>query len=333
MVFALMAGLGPTALASPSTGSPSASSATRSGPVPNPTIGVTPDGGVVGNASYCNRDYERLGGDRYIAYNDDSGDYTCLQTTNQQHATGFRVTTFERKLAGGVGAFPNIFAGFEWGRHPKNSFLPVKETKDGTPLAAVSVKTVPGGYYNAAYDIWFNKTDPYDPWQLGGNNGTEVMIWLVNHEGHLGAGDYKIDGTSWRVMKWIAENHRTGTTWHYIAFIAPSTITSAKLWLNPFFRKSMALGWLSSSWYLTNVGFGFEMFSGNLPGLAVKSFSLQDLHSGTLPPKPKPPTPKPVPKPKPKPKLKPKPKPKPKSKPKSKPRKNPLPVCIRRPRC
>ncbi len=117
---------------------------------------------MVGNAPYCARDYERLDGDLYIAYNDDSGDYTCLQTTDQQKSTGFRVTTFKQDIPGGVGAFPNVFGGFEWGRHQKNSFLPPEESKDGNPLSTVSVKTVPGGFYNAACDIWFNKTDPYD---------------------------------------------------------------------------------------------------------------------------------------------------------------------------
>jgi hypothetical protein len=57
----------------------------------------------------------------------------------------------------------------------------------------VSVKSVPGGYYNGTFDIWFNKTDPYDPWKLGGNNGAEIMIRLVNHERSQGAGNYKID--------------------------------------------------------------------------------------------------------------------------------------------
>ena len=67
--------------------------------------------------------------------------------------------------------------------------------------------------------------------------------------------------------------------------------------MNPFFEEAIALGWLSPSWYLTNIGFGFEMFSGNLAGLAVKSFSLTGVRSGTIPPAP---TPKPKPKQKPK---------------------------------
>ena len=287
--LALAVGLAPSALASPGSGPGSTPRPTpRPGPAPAPANGVTPAGGVIGNSPYCARDYERLDGDKYIAYNDDSGDYTCLQTTNQHKATSFRVTTFQQDIPSGVGAFPNVFAGFEWGRHPKNSFWPAKEARDGNPQAAVSVTSVPGGYYNAAYDIWFNKTDPDDPSKLGGNDGAEVMIWLVTHEGALGSGHYQIDGRTWRMMKWIAKNHRTGVTWNYIAFIAPEDVTSANLALNPFFKEAIALHWLSSSWYLTDIGFGFEMFSGNLAGLAVKSFTLTGVRSGTLPPKPKP---------------------------------------------
>lgn len=148
-------------------------------------------------------------GGRYIAYNDDLGDYTCLQTTDQQHATGFRVRTFKQDVARRVGVFPNIFAGFERGRHPENSFLPAEESKDGDPLVAVSVKT-------------------------------------------------------------------------------------ATLRLNPFFREATRLGSLSPSWYLTNIAFGFEMRGGHLAGLAVRSFSVQGVRSGTIP-KPPPPKKKPNP--------------------------------------
>jgi hypothetical protein len=288
VALALAAGLAPSALASPGPG-PGWGAGPRSGPAPVPASGVAPAGGVVGNSPYCSRDYERLDGDDYIAYNDDSGDYTCLRTTNQQTATGFKVTTFQQDIPGGVGAFPNVFSGFEWGRHPENSFLPAEESKDGNPTTAVSVTTVPGGYYNAAYDIWFNKTDPDNPWALGRDNGTEVMIWLVTHEGSSqGSGHYQIDGRTWRMMKWVAGNHQTGATWDYIAFIAPKNVTSANLALNPFFKEAIALDSLSPSWYLTNVAFGFETFSGNLAGLAVKNFNLTGVRSGTIPPAPKP---------------------------------------------
>jgi Glycosyl hydrolase family 12 len=182
-------------------------------------------------------------GDRYIAYNDDLGDYTCLQTTDQQDANGFRVTTFKQDVTKRVGASPNI------------------------------------DYY-AAYDIWFNKTDPPDPWELGENNGADLMIWLVNHQPPQGTGNYKIDGHSWTMMKWTAGNSQTKTTWRYIAFITTPNLTTAALRLNPFFKEAIRLGSLSPSWSLTNIAFGFEMRGGDLAGLAVNSFSVQDVRSG-----------------------------------------------------
>jgi len=293
IALALLAGLAPAARAS-SSARPPALYSTRARPAPSRAAGPGPEGGVIGNAPYCNRDYERLAGNQYIAYNDDLGDYTCLQTADQQDATGFQVTTFDQDVTKRVGAFPNIFAGFEWGRHPENSFLPAEESEDGNPLVAVSVNSVPGGDYNAAYDIWFNKTDPSDPWELGENNGAEVMIWLVNHQPPQGAGNYKIDGHSWTMMKWKAGNSQTKTTWRYIAFITTSNMTTATLRLNPFFKEAIRLDSLSPSWYLTNIAFGFEMRSGDLAGLAVKSFSVQDVRSGTIP---LPPAPKKNPKP------------------------------------
>jgi hypothetical protein len=120
--LALLAGLAPAALASPSA-LPPVPSSTRTGPVPSPATGRAPDGGAVGNAPYCDRDYQRLAGDQYIAYNDDSGDYACLQTTDQQHATGFRVTTFQQDIPGGVGAFPKRIRRIRVGPAPEE-FVP-----------------------------------------------------------------------------------------------------------------------------------------------------------------------------------------------------------------
>jgi hypothetical protein len=133
IALALLAGLAPAARAS-SSARPPALSSTRARPVSSRADGPGPEGGVIGNAPYCNRDYERLAGDQYIAYNDDLGDYTCLQTTDQQNATGFQVTTFQQDVTKRVGAFPNIFAGFEWGRHPYHDV-----ERDGCDAPAESV--------------------------------------------------------------------------------------------------------------------------------------------------------------------------------------------------
>ena len=255
-----------------------------------------PDGGVVGATPYCARDYERLHGDHYIAYNDDFGSYTCLQTTDQQDKANFTITTWQQGNER-IGAFPNIFAGWEYGRHPANSWNPVADDADGSPEAYVSLDRVPGGDYNAAWDIWFNRTDPSNPYLLGQNDGTEVMIWLVNHTFFHPTATIWVGGRVWQIMSWIATNRNNGTQWHYIAFIAPNDLSHATLWLNQFFDAATSLGDLNPHWYLTSVAFGYELATGGFDGLRVKDFAVNyvglpgygpDQHNAETKPKPKP---------------------------------------------
>ena len=231
-----------------------------------------PAGGVVGPQPYCARDYERLHGDHYIAYNDDFGSYTCLQTRNQDRSANFTVTSWDQGNDR-VGAFPNIFAGWEYGRHPQRSWNPIADDADGSPEVDVNFTHVPGGDYNAAWDIWFNRTDPSNPATLGQNDGTEVMIWLVNHTYFHPAATVWIQNRPWQVMSWIAIN-RNGVRWRYIAFIAPADLSHATLWLNTFFDEATALGDLNPRWYLTSVAFGYELAFGDFNGLTVNDFAV-----------------------------------------------------------
>jgi hypothetical protein len=235
--------------------------------------GPKADGGVAGPQPYCARDYERLHDDHYIAYNDDFGSYTCLQTRDERQSANFTVTSWNRGNDH-IGAYPNIFAGWEYGRHPANSWNPIADDADGSPEAYVNFTHTPGGDYNAAWDIWFNRTDPSDPTITGQNDGTEVMIWLVNHTFFHPALTVWVEGRPWKVMSWIATNRSNRVQWHYIAFIAPGDVSGARLWLNPFFDEATALGDLNPHWYLTSVAFGYELASGDFDGLTVKDFAV-----------------------------------------------------------
>jgi hypothetical protein len=235
--------------------------------------GPQPEGGVTGAQPYCARDYERLHGDHYISYNDDFGSYTCLRSRNQQTSANFTVTTWNQGNQR-IGAFPNIFAGWEYGRHPARSWNPVQEAADGSPQAYVDFSSIPGADYNGAWDIWFNRTDPADPSTIGQNNGAEVMIWLVNHTGFHPTWTVSIEHVRWQVMAWIATNRATGVQWHYLAFIAPHDIPRAALWLNPFFDEAIALGDLNRDWYLTSVAFGYELAAGHFDGMSVRDFAV-----------------------------------------------------------
>jgi hypothetical protein len=200
---------------------------------------------------------------------DDFGSNSCLSNSGN---VGFDVT--KSTSTGSWTEYPNISTGWERGEEPAEHAawkFPVEVSQDGSPWADVTTGAVePSSAYNAAYDIWFDKTGETPvPSQA---TGAEVMIWL-QHENvdgpAAGSAVYTIDGIQWQAMKWIATyNHKS---WNYIAFVAVSQHTSASLSLNPFFQKAEELGSLKSSWYLTSVDFGFEIPRGGV-GLRVNSF-------------------------------------------------------------
>jgi endoglucanase len=138
----------------------------------------------------------------------------------------------------------------------------VQEKNDGYPLTSVATWLNPG-VYNAAYDIWFNKTDAH-PAQ---DNGTEIMIWIAHpgiHIGHISR-HVIVDGIHWGVMTWTAHNNRTGSSWHYVAYVAEHQRSAVfGLWLNPFFRNAIANHELSPYWWLTGIDFGFELVRGGV---------------------------------------------------------------------
>jgi hypothetical protein len=201
--------------------------------------------------------------------NDDFGSLTCL---NNSGNVGFDVTKSTSK--GEWTEYPNISTGWERGEEPGHHAawkFPVKVSQDGAPWSDVTTGPVqPNSWYNASYDIWFDKTAQVPvPHQA---NGAEVMIWLqhVNVMAPAaGSQVYTIDGIQFQVMKWTSSFQ--GTSWHYVAFVAVGQHTSASLSLNPFFRQAEQFGSLSSSWYLTSVDFGFEIPKGGV-GLRVNSF-------------------------------------------------------------
>ena len=112
----------------------------------------------MGSKPYCAQDYERVHQNQYIAYNDNFGSYTCLKTKDQLHSANFTVSKWRQGIDD-IGAFPEIFAGFEYGRHPTHSWNPVVEDQDGSPEASVTLHAVPGGSYNGAGTANKNSSD------------------------------------------------------------------------------------------------------------------------------------------------------------------------------
>ncbi|HEV3036585.1 MAG TPA: cellulose binding domain-containing protein [Candidatus Angelobacter sp.] len=184
--------------------------------------------------------------------------------------TGFTLTTanFNLPTNGPPATYPSIFRGCHWGNCTASSPFPIPESNIASASTSVTI-TQPTGFNNdAAYDIWFNQTSTTP----GQPNGTEVMIW-INHEGApqpFGSqtGTVTIDGATWAV--WTGRQ----SSWNIVSYVRQPPVNSVtNLDLLPFFSDAVSRGSLQSSWWLIDVEYGFEVWTGG-QGLGVTNFSV-----------------------------------------------------------
>jgi hypothetical protein len=208
----------------------------------------------------------------------DGGQYTYQQdewdSTAEQCATvkgvGFTLTTADFNLPtnGPPATYPSVYRGCHWVDCTSSNPFPIQESNIASASTSVSI-TQPSGYNNdAAYDIWFNQTSTTS----GQPNGTEIMIW-INHQGSpqpFGSQVAKatIDGASWEV--WTGRQ----SSWNIVSYVRVTPVTSvSNLNLLPFFDDAVSRGSLETSWWLIDVEYGFEIWTGG-KGLAVSNFSV-----------------------------------------------------------
>jgi hypothetical protein len=183
---------------------------------------------------------------------------------------GFTITTadFSNATNGSPATYTSIYRGCHWGVCTSSNPFPIEESNIASATTSVSI-TQPSGYNNdAAYDIWFNQTSTTS----GQPNGTEIMIWL-NHQGSIQpfgsqVATATIDGASYEV--WTGNQ----SSWKIVSYVASSPVTSvSNLNLLPFFTDAESRGSLESSWWLIDVEYGFEIWTGG-QGLAMSGFSV-----------------------------------------------------------
>jgi Glycosyl hydrolase family 12/Cellulose binding domain/Fibronectin type III domain len=184
--------------------------------------------------------------------------------------TGFRLTTADFNLPtnGAPATYPSIFRGCHWGNCTSSNPFPIEE--NNIPSASTSVTiTQPSGYNNdSVYDIWFNQTSTTS----GQPNGTEIMIW-INHQGSIQpfgsqTATENIDGTTWEV--WTGRQ----SSWNIVSYVRETPVTSvSNLNLLPFFSDAVSRGSLEPSWWLIDVEYGFEIWTGG-QGLAMSGYSV-----------------------------------------------------------
>jgi len=183
---------------------------------------------------------------------------------------GFTITTanFSNATNGEPATYTSIYRGCHWGTCTTSNPFPIEESNIASATTSVSITQPSGSANDAAYDIWFNQTSTTS----GQPNGTEIMIWL-NHQGSIQpfgsqVATETIDGVSWNV--WTGNQ----SSWKIVSYVAASPLTSvSSLNLLPFFADAVSRGSLESSWWLIDVEFGFEIWTGG-DGLAMSGFSV-----------------------------------------------------------
>ena len=175
-------------------------------------------------------------------------------------------TTFEVVSVEGQGntsgaplSYPSVFIGSNNDRTTDGSNLPIQvsaiqsvETSWTWSDAGVS------GEYNAAYDVWFS-TSP-----SGENDAIMLMVWLYDPPAANPAGSQSGTATIGGV------NYTIWQSGSVISYTRDKT-NSMTFDLNTFIQDAVSRGAVQTSWYLTNVFAGFEIWSGGA-GLQTTDF-------------------------------------------------------------
>jgi hypothetical protein len=166
-------------------------------------------------------------------------------------------------------SYPSVFIGSNFGHSTSGSGLP----RQVSALSSVQTGwrwSGGNGTYNAAYDVWFSSG-------AGGDSGTPsggyLMVWFARAGVQpLGSpsGTVSIGGRSWQV--WTCPGGcQNGVP--VISYIPPSgSISEWSFDLNDFIQNAVEqFGIIQSSWYLSNVFAGFELWSGG-QGMRSENF-------------------------------------------------------------
>ena len=186
------------------------------------------------------------------------------------NGTGFTITAANFNLAtnGAPATYTSIYRGCHWGTCTSSNPFPIQEDNIASATTSVNITQPSGSANDAAYDIWFNQTSTTS----GQPNGTEVMIWLNSQGGVQPFGSpistATIDGANYEV--WAGNQ----SSWKVISYVATAPVTGVtNLDLKPFFADAISRGSLDSSWWLIDVEYGFEIWTGG-QGLAASNFSV-----------------------------------------------------------
>jgi hypothetical protein len=232
-------------------------------------------------------------GGRYIVNNNRWGTSStqCINVTG----TGFTVTQADgtASTSGAPKSYPMAYYGCHYGACTTsgNVLSPNGMQASNAAFAnittSVSMTYPSSGTYDAAYDIWFNKSQPTTT--TGQNDGAELMVWL-NHQGSIQPIGSKVGTATIAGATWDVWSGNSG--WNVISYVRQTTTSSATFSVKSFWDDVVSRGLGSNSWYLTSIQAGFEPWIGGV-GLALDSFSVST--TGSTPTATPTPTPTPTP--------------------------------------
>ena len=229
---------------------------------------------------------------QYIVQNNNWGNPTGSFQTLSFVGNSFKVTDMNGTGSSAPASFPSIYIG-QNGDLANGTYL---TTDSNLPIQISAIKsanstfkwTGSGGDYNATYDIWFAKTPPASGVVYNDGISGLLMVWLYKPGSRQPIGSVvrqaTIGGQDFDVWAGPRGNTSTGTDAAgrpVISYVAKNTVNNFSANLKLFFDDAVSKAdssngitqTFSSSWYLTDVFGGFEIWS-NGKGLSNDAFTV-----------------------------------------------------------
>jgi len=237
--------------------------------------------GTIGGAGTTDLDFQRVkvikSGLDYVIQNNNYGNPTGSDQTLNYTDNSFKVVSSSGTGSSAPASFPSIFIG-------SNGTTTTKAT-DNLPKLVSAISSVQttmtwtgtcGTGFNAAYDVWFASSVPTAAYTDGVSGF--LMIWLCKPSDRQPIGSIQrtatLAGQTWDV--WVGPRGGSGSNANapVVSFVKQgSAINSLSFNLKDFITNAATNG-IQSSWYLTDVFSGFQIWSGpNASNLSVSNFT------------------------------------------------------------
>jgi hypothetical protein len=238
--------------------------------------------GTIGGAGSTDLDFQRVkvkvDGKSYIIQNNNWGNPSGSDQTLTYKDNSFTVSNMTGSGSSAPASFPSIYIGANGdtqnGTYDTSSddHLP-KQISAITSVNTSFKYTLGSGQMNAAYDIWFASSPPTSCY--GDGISGFVMVWFHSPSSFHPIGSSmataNIDGHAWNV--WVGNRGSTGasngtctvsnSSAPVVSYVSASGDVNdvSNFDLKPFFTDAASHG-IQSSWYLTDVFGGFEIWNG-----------------------------------------------------------------------